>query len=71
MRKIRSGKDEERIYAAQEKEIEKKHGRRIANNANYGWFVDAYAICTKVYGTGMVLTSGYEGKDIIHTWEER
>jgi len=71
VRKIRSGKDEERIYAAQEKEIEKRYGKEKADKANYGWFVDAYAVCTKVYGTGMVLTSGYEGKDIIHTWEER
>jgi len=70
VRKIRTRKDEEEIYNSQDEEMEKKYGKEAADNANSGWFVDDYCICTKVYGYG-VLTSYYVGNKIIHEWEDR
>jgi len=71
MRERRSRKAEEKIYSSQEEEITKKYGKKEADAANYGWFVDNYIISTKVYGTRMFLSSYYVGNKIIHKWTER
>jgi len=71
VRKIRSGQEEERIYDSQAEEIEKKYGKRISDHANYGWGVDGYVVCTKVYETGKILSSYYVSDRIIHEWEDR
>jgi len=70
VRRIRTVKDEERIYDAQGEEIEKKYGKKAS--VNYGWFADDYMIQSKIYvNPQVVLTSYYEGEKIVHEWEER
>lgn len=71
MRKIKTVKDEEKIYAAQDKEIERVCGKEAADNANSGWFVDDYTITTKIYlDPRKILMSWLVGNTVIHSWEE-
>ncbi len=64
---------ETRIYEQQFDLIYKEHGERAANIANYGWGVggaeDVLSVSTKVYGHGVLTSTGRRGKEEIeHEW---
>ena len=72
----------DRVYAEQHKMIEKRYGKRAADEANYGWGANEGSIATKVYlgggsrGVGnMVLQTGYDPRKPVdqkldHRWSE-
>lgn len=68
MRKIRSMKEEDRLYDFQYEEIRRMCGKKRADRANYGWMVDYYKISTKVYGPPqtIIITSYFVGNRIEH-----
>ena len=76
MRKEWMRKAEEKVYEEQHKLITEKHGKRFADEANYGWGVSATAthlgVATKVYIVGKVLSSDvdYPSFEITHEWRE-
>jgi len=71
------GLAEEKLYAEQSAEIEKKCGKKAAGQANYGWgsacddgFID---IATKVYGKKpRILCSRveYPSLEVSHEWRD-
>lgn len=59
--------DEDKIYRAQIRWIEKKFGKKSALEANYGWGVSTCEdgspdVATKVYGHGVLVTHIVGGK---------
>jgi len=44
------------IFDAQHQFIEHQCGKKAAQKANYGWFMDADTVYTKVYGFGIIAT---------------
>lgn len=65
MRKIRSGREEERLMDAQYEEIKRVCGAQAADDANLGWGIDDYTVSSKVYGFG-VITSYFRGTQVVH-----
>lgn len=65
---------EERAYAAQAAYIRKRFGKEAAESANYGWGVEDWEngviISTKVYGHGVLTTTGEIGLPLSHTFRE-
>ena len=62
---------ETELYNAQEILIKAEYGEEVAQNANYGWAVDDYGVCTKVYTkTGPIVLGTVIAKDgtIKHEW---
>jgi hypothetical protein len=66
-----------KAYKAQEKEIRNVLGRKVAEEANYGWFVDGSAsvlvICTKCYvdpRAVLVTRINRRTGKLTHTWED-
>lgn len=59
-------KQEDRVYDAQIKWMEKKFGKKV--QANLGWAVTDEEISTKVYGHG-VLTSWIEKGKVKHDFQ--
>jgi hypothetical protein len=61
---------EDLIYDQQYELIKERFGRKAADEANYGWFVDAcesrVIVSTKVYGHGILQSSGSRRKNITH-----
>ena len=66
----------DKVLDAQFKLITRKYGKKVAEQANYGWgdatkpgYVD---IATKVYGPGKILCSfaNFPSKQIFHAWED-
>ena len=73
--KISRGKLEDKIYKEQEEYIEKEYGKDAANKANYGWGVndneDSIEVATKVYGIGILNSTGFPSTgEIDHDFEE-
>lgn len=56
---------EDRVYAAQEAWIRARCGKKAAEIANYGWYVDEYTVSTKIYGHGILMSCGVDD----HTFE--
>lgn len=63
---------EDQIYDQQHEVIRREYGKDAADNANYGWFVDdtdgSVQISTKVYGKGVLVSTGSTKEDIDHEW---
>lgn len=66
---------ESRLYAEQEKIIEREYGKKERDRANYGWGVeegeDFIAISTKVYVAGrpVLISIKTFGERPDHSWE--
>jgi hypothetical protein len=64
---------EARVYPAQIEWIEKRFGKKAAEQANYGWGVggsySTVSIATKVYGHGVLETTATWGvRGVTHEW---
>jgi hypothetical protein len=66
----RAMEKEDALVDSQRKWIRKHYGKKAADQSNYGWFADDVCYSTKVYGHG-VLTSRWQGKRVMHSFEER